>query len=107
MVYDASKQMCHCRYLDAPGVQAYFTTFGEDFETYAGKCLKDNESYEACPNVSPPPSPPPPGVGYTCSANMEPFLNALALAQMDETNVENAIAMCGFSARVLRELLHG
>ena len=61
MVYDASKQMCHCRYLDAP-VQAYFTTFGEDFETYAGKCLKDNESYEACPNVSPPPSPPPPGV---------------------------------------------
>ena len=83
MVYDASKQMCHCRYLDAP-VQAYFTTFGEDFETYAGKCLKDNESYEACPNVaalgaagfvantytcnsppSPPPSPPPGDPKYT------------------------------------------
>jgi hypothetical protein len=82
--------------LDAP-VQAYFTTFGEDFETYAGKCLKDNESYEACPNVSPPPSPPPPGVGYTCIANMAPLLNALALAQEDATNVENAIAMCGLA----------
>ena len=78
-------------------VQAYFTTFGEDFETYAGKCLKDNESYEACPNVSPPPSPPPPGVGYSCIANMGPFLNALALAQADVTNLENAIAMCGLA----------
>ena len=96
MVYDASKQMCHCRYLDAP-VQAYFTTFGEDFETYAGKCLKDNESYEACPNVSPPPSPPPPGVGYSCIANMGSFLNALALAQADSTNLENGIAMCGLA----------
>ena len=46
---------------------------------------------------SPPPSPPPPGVGYTCIANMGPFLNALALAQEDVTNVENAIAMCGLA----------
>ena len=63
MVYDAAKQMCHCRYLDTTPEQAYFSTFGKNFETYAGKCLKDDESYEACPLVPPPPSPPPPGEG--------------------------------------------
>ncbi len=94
MVYDASKQMCHCRYLDTTPEQAYFSTFGKNFETYAGKCLKDDESYEACPLVPPPPSPPPPGEGYSCIGSLNDYLTALQLAMADPSNQANGLAMC-------------
>ena len=106
MVYDASKQMCHCRYLDAP-VQAYFTTFGEDFETYAGKCLKDNESYEACPNVSPPPSPPPPVPSVHLYCQHGTVFKCFGIGADGCNECGKCYRDVWFSARVLRELLHG
>jgi predicted RND superfamily exporter protein len=97
MVYDASKQKCHCRFLDTTPRKDYFDTFGEYFETYAAKCLRENELYDECPTVPPPPSPPPPGEGYSCISNMEPFLNALKEALADPTDLAKGLEMCGLA----------
>ena len=88
ILYDASKQQCHCRYADTTPVPDYFTTYGNEFTLYNSKCNVNSASYDACSSLSPPPSPPPnpSPPPATCLESMETYLGALSAATTARTN---------------------